>query len=202
MSDLQIVTGFSIMISGFAQLNCGLTTFEWQMIIHLAWFSSISSFLPNIAAESPLSPHNRAHLAALCQAILAGLLCMGILFTGNYGWNSAGLGANILWTTSISVIMITFAFISRVIKLHRKLSVGAFKRARGWLSDRSQRILNKLYGVWLILSFSWGISRAFLTIEVPKEMGLFVGFENDASDWTFGQVVALVLLVAPFLIIF
>jgi hypothetical protein len=30
MSDLQIVTGVSILISGYAQLRCGLSTYHWQ----------------------------------------------------------------------------------------------------------------------------------------------------------------------------
>jgi hypothetical protein len=30
MSDLQIVTGISILLSGYAQLRCGLSTYHWQ----------------------------------------------------------------------------------------------------------------------------------------------------------------------------
>ncbi|KFY46930.1 hypothetical protein V495_02160, partial [Pseudogymnoascus sp. VKM F-4514 (FW-929)] len=42
MSDVQIVTGIAILASGFAQLNCGLSIYHWHMIVHLAWFSSVT----------------------------------------------------------------------------------------------------------------------------------------------------------------
>lgn len=42
MSDLQLLTGLAIMISGFTQLRCGLSTYHWLRVIHLAWFSSVT----------------------------------------------------------------------------------------------------------------------------------------------------------------
>jgi len=42
MSDVQIVTEIDILASGFAQLNCGLSIYHWHMIVHLAWFSSVT----------------------------------------------------------------------------------------------------------------------------------------------------------------
>ena len=42
MSDLQIITGLSILISGFALLRCGLQTYHWQILVYLAWFSSLT----------------------------------------------------------------------------------------------------------------------------------------------------------------
>jgi hypothetical protein len=42
MSDVQIVTGIAILVSGFAQLNCGLSIYHWHMIVHLAWFSFVT----------------------------------------------------------------------------------------------------------------------------------------------------------------
>lgn len=54
---------------------------------------------------------------------------------------------------------------------------------------------------WLILAFSWGIYRLIVTIYVAKESNLPIGFDDNSGDWTFGQVVALVLLVAPLITI-
>jgi hypothetical protein len=42
MSDAQIVTGLSILIGGFSQINCGLSIFHWHMVVRLAWFSSVT----------------------------------------------------------------------------------------------------------------------------------------------------------------
>lgn len=42
MSDAQIVTGLSILVVGFAQINCGISIFHWHMVVRLAWFSSVT----------------------------------------------------------------------------------------------------------------------------------------------------------------
>jgi hypothetical protein len=58
MSDLQIVTGISILVSGYAQLRCGLSTYHWQVMVLLAWFSSLThmsclTFLRNFLYNHP-----------------------------------------------------------------------------------------------------------------------------------------------------
>ncbi|KFY08186.1 hypothetical protein V492_06453 [Pseudogymnoascus sp. VKM F-4246] len=42
MSDAQIATGLSILIGGYSQVNCGLSIYHWHMVVHLAWFSSVT----------------------------------------------------------------------------------------------------------------------------------------------------------------
>jgi hypothetical protein len=42
MSDFQMITGLSILISGYTQLRCGLQAYYWQRVVYLAWFSSIT----------------------------------------------------------------------------------------------------------------------------------------------------------------
>ena len=41
-SDQQIVTGIALLTSGYAQLPCGLSAYHWQMVVYLAWFSSLT----------------------------------------------------------------------------------------------------------------------------------------------------------------
>ena len=41
-SDQQLVTGLALLISGYVQLRCGISTYHWQTIIYLAWFSSLT----------------------------------------------------------------------------------------------------------------------------------------------------------------
>ncbi|KAE8365057.1 hypothetical protein BDV27DRAFT_157254 [Aspergillus caelatus] len=41
MSDQQLVTGLAIMISGYSQIQDGLSTSHWNIVTSLAWFSSI-----------------------------------------------------------------------------------------------------------------------------------------------------------------
>lgn len=70
MSDLQILTGISILISGYAQLECGLSCYHWQVLVYLAWFSSLThlsclTLLRNYLCQSP----RRASMEAIMDAI-------------------------------------------------------------------------------------------------------------------------------------
>lgn len=56
MSDLQLLTGLSILISGYTQLRCGLSAYHWQKIVNLAWFTSTThlsclTFLRNYLSQ-------------------------------------------------------------------------------------------------------------------------------------------------------
>lgn len=42
MSDFQLITGLSVLISGYSQLPSGISISHWDRIIDLAWFSSIT----------------------------------------------------------------------------------------------------------------------------------------------------------------
>ena len=42
-SDQQIITGLAILASGYSQLSCGgVDTYHWQIMVFLAWFSSLT----------------------------------------------------------------------------------------------------------------------------------------------------------------
>src|SRR5450756_2077760 len=41
-SDQQLVTGIGILVSGYTQLHCSLSIYHWQIIVYLAWFSSLT----------------------------------------------------------------------------------------------------------------------------------------------------------------
>lgn len=42
MSDLQILTGVSILMRGYIQLHYGITCWHWQQLVYLAWFSRVT----------------------------------------------------------------------------------------------------------------------------------------------------------------
>jgi hypothetical protein len=44
-SDQQVVTGISILISGFSQLHTGLSAYHWQSVVNLAWLSSVTHLI-------------------------------------------------------------------------------------------------------------------------------------------------------------
>jgi hypothetical protein len=82
MSDLQLLTGLSILISGYAQLRCGLSAYHWQKIVDLAWFASTThlcclTFLRNYLCDRKAERIWR--LSAMGVLVL--MLIVAIVFT-------------------------------------------------------------------------------------------------------------------------
>lgn len=171
MSDLQIVTGFSILISGFAQFHCGLATYYWMLITELAWFSSLT----HLSCLTLLRTHlyNRTSERAwrlFAMGAMASLLVIGLAFTGRYSWAyevvvpKGDTGPSPLdqaicyldikaennytfWSMMFSIGLIIMAFISRIVKLHRTLSVNLVGRARALVSNQLRKLL-RIVHVW------------------------------------------------------
>jgi hypothetical protein len=41
-SDIQVITGIAILAGAFSQLRCGISVYHWQILVYLAWFSSLT----------------------------------------------------------------------------------------------------------------------------------------------------------------
>ena len=44
-SDQQLVTDIGILMSGYLQLKCALSTYHWEIVVYLAWFSSLTHLI-------------------------------------------------------------------------------------------------------------------------------------------------------------
>ncbi|CAG8139695.1 unnamed protein product [Penicillium salamii] len=257
MGDLQLVTGFSILISGAVQLDCGLTVYEWQIVVYLAWFSCLTHLSCLMVMRSYLHVHTVGRTWRLvAMGVLAILLIVGLLPTANYGHlynqrpgpsdyakcylkvrRSSGIT---LCSMILSVLTIAIGFISRVMKLHKMLSVTLWGGLRIRTSHRSRAILRVIYrwsvksgpaqglsfslvyrpllavflaarflldawvsmfveALWLFIAFFWGVVRLLTALnDTPKDQDLWTKTTGQKEgNWTFGQVVSLVLLVAP-----
>ena len=89
MSDLQILTGISILVSGYMQLRCGIASYHWQVLVHLAWFSCLThlSCLTFLRSYLYHRPGERTwRLSAM--AILIILLLVAMVPTRNYIWTT------------------------------------------------------------------------------------------------------------------
>jgi hypothetical protein len=252
MSDLQILTGISILISGYVQLRCGLSCYHWQVLVQLAWFSSLThlSCLTFLRSYLYDRPGERAwRLAAM--AILLIMLLVAMAPTGNYDWQDYVHGESLPTPTPsdyaicylhrskyadnetfasmiLSILLLGLGFASRVIRLHRSLSINIERLRRaasGWSRNKLLRAYEKLkvesspkslsrtmiyrpllaiflalrVGLdawssmfvevwWLFASFLWGVINLVSTLMLSN---------GGNSDWTFGQVVPIVLLMAP-----
>lgn len=83
MSDTQIVTGLSILASGFSQLNSGLDIYHWNIVAYLAWFSSVTHLctLTFLRRYFQANPGIRM-LRMILMLLLALTLAIALLPTG------------------------------------------------------------------------------------------------------------------------
>lgn len=162
MGDLQLVTGFSILISGAVQLSCGLTVYEWQIAVYLAWFSCLTHLSCLMVLRSYLYVHTFGRTWRLvAMGVLAILLIVGLLPTANYAdlFNSRPRPSDYakcylkirpssdiaLCSMVLSVLTIAIGFISRVMKLHKIISVTLWGGLRIRASLRARAILRVIY---------------------------------------------------------
>ena len=169
MSDLQIVTGLSILLSGLTQLQCGLSAYHWLFITYLAWFSTLT----HLACLTLLRPYLSARSSErgwrlFAMGFQALLLMTGMCFTGNWTWavEDYFLAETQYWSVAdyaicslhtfpskqlsfismvFSELLMALSFFVRVVKLSKSLSVGVFGRARLFLSLYARQFLRKVY---------------------------------------------------------
>lgn len=81
------MTGIAILASGYSQLTCGLPSYHWQIVVYLAWFSSLT----HLTTLTVLRPYlHRYHLLLLLRLLFMAavlvLLGCALLPTGNSRW--------------------------------------------------------------------------------------------------------------------
>lgn len=170
LSDLQILTGLSILISGYAQLHCGLSVYHWQILVYLTWFSSLTHLSCLTFLRNHLYNHPGERLWRLIgMGALVVMLIVALLPTGNYSSSSdpAGyaictfrqLGMNYqhadysfsedpelaYGSMIVSVLLMGLGFVSRVVRLHRSLAIGLVVASRRYLSEYGRRFLRLQY---------------------------------------------------------
>lgn len=90
-SDVQLLTGIAILVSGFLSLGYGpgptISAYHWQMVVHLAWFAMAT----HLASLSVLRIHLRHHprkrlLRFLLTLLLLVLLLVAMIPTVFFNW--------------------------------------------------------------------------------------------------------------------
>jgi hypothetical protein len=83
MSDQQLVTGLSIMISAYSRLDCGISVYHWKLITTLAWFSS-ATHLATLLFLRQYMHRNRLlwYVRVLLMTGLVAMLAVAIVATG------------------------------------------------------------------------------------------------------------------------
>lgn len=161
LADTQVISGFAILISGYASLHCGLQAYHWQIIVYLAWFSSMTHLASLTILRQRLHDwHGMRLWRLLAMSVLAVMLIVALVSTANFDWMvNADWDYNVgpeeyaicyfkdlrsrddatYYSMVVSVVVVFTSFIARVIKLYRGLSTWP-NRIRGSLSRGAFRV--------------------------------------------------------------
>jgi hypothetical protein len=90
MCDLQLLTGFAILISAYIQVPCTMSAYHWQIVVYLAWFSSITHLTGLMAARHYLYNKPWARFARIIASLLfLVMLLVAIVPTAYFNWDSS-----------------------------------------------------------------------------------------------------------------
>ena len=161
-SDQQMVTGIAILGADYSQLSSNISSYHWQILVNLAWFSSLThlttlTVLRKYFRDNPTIRTWRAFLMLVTVLMLG----VALLPTGNTAFAGDGLPAicqfKILGVKNdgvryglsssdpqsvyilLSTIVLFFGYLTRLIKLSARST--AF--ARRWIREKPRNILRK-----------------------------------------------------------
>ncbi|KAJ5952101.1 uncharacterized protein N7479_010514 [Penicillium vulpinum] len=168
MSDIQIITGLSILISGYVQLHQGISSFHWIVIVDLAWFSSLTHLACLTLLRNYLYNHSLQRTWRLVSmAVLVIFLTIALSFTGDYYWTSFKILPDTTYFVRndmidpamchlsfspssmmaycgmiISILLIILGFVTRIIKLYKTISIDGWGKARARISMQARHLLS------------------------------------------------------------
>jgi hypothetical protein len=252
MSDLQIITGLAILSAGYASLECGISTYHWQILVYTAWFSSVTHLTAMSFLRNYLYNHQSERIWRVSIiSIFILMLLLAILLSGRFEPSSTtGAGFAICYilhdhkhnddkiaVSSISATILVLSLLTRIVKLHRRIAEFLSGRVRKRLSARYQRMVSRWVAwanddtitgnlrrtlvvnpmvalhlairsaldfyssmffevLWLLVSAIWG------SILLYFERRTHESYNMGEDQWSFGQIVPVMMLVAPFVAIF
>lgn len=153
MSDQQLVTGLSILISAYSRLNCGISVYHWKLIATTAWFSSATHLATLLFLRQYLQRNRYLwYVRVLLMTSLAVMLAIATVTTtiqlesqmparcayDPAGWWMYATGDPV--TMILSLVILIGGFLIRLIELSstvKWLSGGSLRTAIGRPGRRS-----------------------------------------------------------------
>lgn len=89
LSDQQVITGISILLGGFSQLQSGITIYHWQTIFNLSWFSTMTHLLTltvlrdEARSNTPIRSFRVVGMAVLILMLMAAMFPIGYTVGGS-----------------------------------------------------------------------------------------------------------------------
>ena len=159
-SDQQLVTGIALLTSGYAQLHCGLSSYHWQMVVYLSWFSSLTHLTTLTVIRRYFRDNPEARLwRAILMLTMFTMLGIALLPTGDAWWLAGNnipalcflkrlvarsseerfqFDAYQSTTMLISLVVLFSGYLTRLTKLSKQAT--AFTRV--WIRTKPGKILN------------------------------------------------------------
>lgn len=82
---MQVLTGLAILISGFSTLNTSLTTYHWEILVSIAWFSSVTHLSALTFLRNHLYNHQAKRLRIVFTSGVVVLMLIVALVPTGYG---------------------------------------------------------------------------------------------------------------------
>ena len=165
-SDQQLVTGLALLISGYVQLRCGISSYHWQTITYLAWFSSLTHLTTLTVLRQYFRDNPAPRLwRAVLMLVMVTMLGFALVPSGDGWWFTSEntsdyvarlsalcffrrlvarspeerfeLGAYTTGSMLISVLVLFSGYLTRLVKLSRKAT--AFTKV--WIRTKPGRML-------------------------------------------------------------
>lgn len=90
MCDIQAITGISILIGGFICLDESLSAHHWELIVNLAWFSSITHLSGLTVLRRYLQVHHyERYVRIFFMFVLLAMLLIAMVPTAFINWRSS-----------------------------------------------------------------------------------------------------------------
>lgn len=172
MSDLQLLTGLSTLISGYSQLKCGLSAFHWKRLVSLVWFASITHLASLTFLRRYLYRNKyKRWWRVIAMSALIVLLIVAIVPTRYFSFQTRGIPRpsyyaicyfddarhrdgysysifDPAWQKSfISAVLLGLGMLVRIFRLHWTLSKSA-GRLRSAISKYAIKILFRASGLY------------------------------------------------------
>jgi hypothetical protein len=171
MSDLQLLTGLAIIISGFAQLRCGLTRYHWQKIVDTAWFACVTHLCCLTFLRDHLLKNRIAQLWRVPgMMVLTTMIMYALTTTSQYEWMSetgwdyvtnsdqaicflapsfdmefSGFDSDRKLRIILSILFLGFGLINRLRRLYHAPNL-VVTTVRHWVSHKARHFLEYFYG--------------------------------------------------------
>lgn len=89
MCDLQLLTGISILVSGYVDVRCGFSAYHWQIVVYLAWFSSVTHLSGLTSVRHTGHAHSLERIPrTIFSTIFFVMLVTAMVPTGYLPWSS------------------------------------------------------------------------------------------------------------------